>query len=270
MNQQKYFWQHYGEQKLLSLSFRELKLSLEAAPFRPWIDHYESELDSFGIRFRPHLWISEEWFSPDDVPGIAIPFYLCHTRLRALQRKYLFQVEGGSREEFLCIVRHEAGHAFETAFELSKEAQWRKIFGNPEKPYPARSYAPNPFSDHYVQNIKFWYAQSHPHEDFAETFAVCLRRGFNWRRRYRNAPIALRKLEYVESLLKELPRRKAKNVSRRKIDPSSRSALTLRAYYDREREQYALDEGSSMDGTLLRLFHREKERESVRASAFLR
>ena len=52
-------------------------------------------------------------------------------------------------------------------------------------------------------NLANWYAQSHPIEDFAETFAVWLRPGSRWRSRYADWP-ALRKLEYVDALMQEV------------------------------------------------------------------
>ena len=43
----------------------------------------------------------------------------------------------------------------------------------------------------------YHYAQKHPDEDWAETFAVWLEGG-PWRRRYRDWQVALAKLEYVD------------------------------------------------------------------------
>jgi hypothetical protein len=52
------------------------------------------ELDQRGLRIRPHAWISNEWFSPQDTPGIAIPFYLAHPRLMRLERN-IAKCQGG-------------------------------------------------------------------------------------------------------------------------------------------------------------------------------
>jgi hypothetical protein len=46
-----------------------------------------------------------------------------------------------------------------------------------------------------------WYAQKHPDEDFAETFAVWLSPGSRWRVRYRGWP-AMRKLRYVDRVVR--------------------------------------------------------------------
>ena len=52
-------------------------------------------------------------------------------------------------------------------------------------------------------HLPAWYAQAHPAEDFAETFAVWLTPRSQWRRRYRGWP-ALQKLEYIDELMTAL------------------------------------------------------------------
>ncbi len=173
-----YEWSRYGQERLLSLRFCDLGLKITPSPLDPWIHQFFQELKDRGIRFRPKLWISDEWYSPEGVPGIALPFYLFHPKLKALQRKMLYQVEGSSKDEFLRIIRHEAGHAIESAYRLASRPKWKRVFGDPKKTYP-KSYRPNPSSRKHVYNIKFWYAQSHPVEDFAETFAVLRRPNYN-------------------------------------------------------------------------------------------
>jgi hypothetical protein len=75
-----------------------------------------TELASAGLAFRPHVWISSEWFSPDGVAGLAVPFFLAHPRLTALERRQMSYVEGGGPEECMRLLRHEAGHAIDTAY----------------------------------------------------------------------------------------------------------------------------------------------------------
>ena len=50
------------------------------------------------------------------------------------------------------------------------------------------AYTPDPNSRAYVQHLDYWYAQSHPFEDYAETFAVWLRPSSRWKRRYEGWP----------------------------------------------------------------------------------
>ncbi len=72
--------------------------------------------------FEPHFWLSAEWFSPDGVPGVAIPFYLAHPRLEKLERAQMLEVEGGTPDWCMKILRHEAGHAIDNAYRLRHAA----------------------------------------------------------------------------------------------------------------------------------------------------
>jgi hypothetical protein len=151
-----------------------------------------------GIRFRPHVWLSEEWFSPDGVPGIAVPFYLAHPRLMRLERKMTREVEGGNVNWLMRILRHEAGHAIDSAYRCGRRRALARAVRAGLEPYRAR-YRARPASRHHVQHLGDWYAQSHPTEDFAETFAVWLAPRSGWQRRYASWP-ALRKLRFVQQL----------------------------------------------------------------------
>ena len=142
--------------------------------------------------FRPHYWLSDEWFTPDGVPGVAIPFYLAHPRLAKLELAQMLEVEGGDPESCLRILRHEAGHAIDNAYQLRRRPTRRRLFGTPDTPYP-EYYTPKPYSKSFVQHLDHWYAQSHPDEDFAETFAVWLDPQSMWATRYAGWP-AQRKL----------------------------------------------------------------------------
>ena len=137
------------------------------------------ELQRRGL-VQAHAWISDEWFSPDTTPGIAIPFYLAHPRLARLERKMFKDVEGGTKRQCMQILRHEAGHIVQHAYALHRRRKWQETFGRSSTPYP-ESYRPNPNSRNFVQHLPRWYAQSHPDEDFAETFAVWLTPRSNWR-----------------------------------------------------------------------------------------
>ena len=99
-----------------------------------------------------------------------------------------------TREEVLMYLRHEAGHAINYAFELWRRRDWTQTFGDFRRPY-RDVYNPNPWSRDYVRYLHragmYHYAQKHPDEDWAETFAVWLEGG-PWRRRYRDWQVALR------------------------------------------------------------------------------
>jgi hypothetical protein len=232
------------------------------------LDQVVEELRERGVRFRPHVWFSEEWFTPDGVPGIALPFYLAHPRLARLEFKQVLEVEGGSREDCLRILRHELGHAVDNAYRLRGRKRRRDIFGDPERRYP-KTYSPRPFSRYYVLHLDAWYAQSHPDEDFAETFAVWLGSSGSWRQRYAGWP-ALHKLEYMDSLMRSLAGRKPDVGPRLRVEPVAALEHTLREHYEEKRSRYAYDAPGVYDRDLKRLFTSEPTaKKRMSAAAFL-
>ena len=180
MSRRKFAWASLPDEQLLEVRLKDLRVTLEGTWLEDCLHNLHDELEERGIRVRPHAWISSEWFSPDTTPGIAIPFYLTHPRLMRLEKKMIIDVEGGTWSECMSILRHEAGHVVQHAYQLHRRRRWRQLFGPTSKRYP-RYYRPNPASRHFVQHLRLWYAQSHPDEDFAETFAVWLRPRSNWR-----------------------------------------------------------------------------------------
>jgi hypothetical protein len=260
-------WTSYGDERLLDLRFRDLGVQVEGSPLEPLVREVTSELEQRGLRFRPHVWVSTEWFSPDGVPGIAVPFYLVHPRLMRLERAMMLEVEGGSREECLMILRHELGHAVQHAWRLQRREGWRRTFGDPSRPYPT-IYRPNPASQRHVQHLRLYYAQAHPHEDFAETFAVWLTPRSQWRRRYAGWP-ALKKLEYLDELMRELRGAMPPVRTRRRVEPLSQLGQTLREHYAQKQAHQASDRPTIPDRDLQRLFAAEPGRRGEPAHAFL-
>ena len=262
-------WTGLDEEALLDLRFCDLRLSLANSRLEPSIERLYGELARKGIRFRPHVWLAEEWFSPDGIPGIAIPFYLAHPRLMRLERRFMHEVEGGNDKWLMRVLRHETGHAIDTAFGLRRRKAWRETFGKASRRYPTR-YSPRPGSRNFVLHLGHWYAQSHPTEDFAETFAVWLSPRSGWRSQYADWP-ALRKLEYVDRTMRELDGQRPSNLDRRVVEPLSENARTLREHYRRKQARYALDSRRTYDRPLLRVFApREARPRAVAASRFLR
>ena len=231
-----YRWERLDDEALLRLRFCDLSLRLRHSIIEPEIERLYEELDRRGIRFRPHVWLSTEWFSPDGVPGIAVPFFAAHPRLRRLERNIMGDVEGGSGPWRLRFLRHEAGHALDTAYGLRRRAEWRKVFGHASQPYP-RAYSARPSSRRHVLHLGYWYAQSHPAEDFAETFAVWLQPKARWRREYADWP-ALVKLEYVDALLEEIAGHPARNRDRSIVAPLAENRRSLGEHYRRKRGFY--------------------------------
>ena len=265
----KFAWAALPDEKLLQLRLKDLGVTVAGTWLEGCLDDLYDELEQRGLRIRPHAWISDEWFSPDNTPGIAIPFYLAHPRLIRLERKKIIDVEGGTVPECMRILRHEAGHVLQHSFQLQRRSRWRELFGRSSTRYPSY-YRPNPASKHYVQHIRLWYAQSHPDEDFAETFAVWLRPRANWRKRYEGWP-ALKKLQYVDELMVEIATEKPVLTRRLQVDPLSRLGSTLAEHYRKKQARYAVDAPTTYDRDLLRIFSDDpRHRQSPAASTFIR
>src|SRR5450631_4047697 len=225
-------WTRLSDEELLKLRLCDLRLSLERSPVKAHVRRLYSELAGRGIRFRPHVWLGEEWFSPDGVPGIAVPFYLAHPRLERLERRIMRTVEGGNARWLMRILRHEAGHALDNAYRLRRRKRWREVFGAASLPYPAR-YRARAGSRRYVQHLGEWYAQAHPTEDFAETFAVWLTPKSGWRKDYEGWP-ALHKLKAVDELVASVRARPAPVRNRTRIEPLDQDTRTLAQHYRRK------------------------------------
>ncbi len=261
-------WAALGDERLLDLRFADLDVRVEDSALEPLVHEVWGELDQRGLKFKPHVWVSTEWFSPDGVPGIAAPFYLVHPRLLKLERSMMIEAEGSTREECLMILRHEAAHAAQHAWRLQRRDGWRRTFGDPSRPYPT-IYRPNPASQRFVQHLRQYYAQAHPHEDFAETFAVWLAPRSQWRRRYADWP-ALKKLEYVDELMRELRGTTPPIRTRRQIEPLSQITQTLREHYAAKQAHQASDRPTIPDRDLQRLFAAEPGRRGEPAASFIR
>ena len=192
-------WSSWPDEKLLDLRISQLGVAIEGSVLETRIAELQRELDARGLTFHPHFWLSAEWFSPDGVPGVAIPFYLAHPRLERLERAQMLEVEGGNEAWCMKILRHEAGHAIDNAYKLRQRRRRQQLFGPSYMQYP-EYYTPKPYSKSFVLHLDSWYAQSHPDEDFAETFAAWLTPDSDWRARYAGWP-ALKKLEYMDGLM---------------------------------------------------------------------
>jgi hypothetical protein len=245
-------WAALPDDRLLALRLCDLGVTIEGTELESRIAQINRELADRGLTFQPYYWLSNEWFTPDGVPGVAIPFYLAHPRLAKLELTQMLEVEGGDEASCLRILRHEVGHAFDNAFDLRRRRARRRLFGRPSTPYP-EYYTPKPYSRSFVQHLDHWYAQSHPDEDFAETFAVWLDPQSLWATRYAGWP-ALRKLEYMDRLVRSLSQSKPAVRSRREVDPLRRLRKTLGQHYREKRAHYGIDHPDVYDDDLRNLF----------------
>ena len=248
----RHHWERWPDERILDLRLSDLRLRVGGRRLLGTIAQLSRELRAKGLRLRPHYWLSGEWFCPEGVPGIAVPFYLAHPRLKRLEREMMLEVEGGTEEHCLSLMRHETGHALANAYRLHRRRDWQRHFGKSSQKYP-KSYVPKPYSKRFVVHLDNWYAQSHPDEDWAETFAVWLRPGSDWRRRYRGWP-AFRKLDYVDTLMEELRERPPSVRTRTEQTPARQLRKTLRRYYHEKQALYGRKTPLFFDRDLRRLF----------------
>ena len=186
--------------ELLGKRISQLGLRLEGSPVERFVHQLHRELERKGVRrFRPACYLTDQWGCPDGQPVIGSPFYLAEPMLARLERQ-MNDLE--DEREIMMYMRHEAGHAFNYAYRLFATPEWRKLFGPFNRRY-REYYRPVPFSRKFVRHIAGWYAQKHPDEDFAETFAVWLTPGSNWRRKYKAWP-AFHKLRYVDRVARQV------------------------------------------------------------------
>jgi hypothetical protein len=244
-------WPNLSDEELLDVRMSDLPLAIEGT-LGARIAQLRAELDARDLRFPLHFYLSDEWFTPDGATAIAIPFYLSHPRLEKLEEAQMLEVEGGEHEWCMRILRHEAGHAIDNAFRLRRRRQRQHTFGSPSQPYP-EFYTPKPYSKSFVLHLDSWYAQSHPDEDFAETFAVWLTPNSEWRQRYAGWR-ALGKLEYMDSLMDSLAGATAPVQNSEEVDPLNALRSTLRQHYRNKRRYYGVDYPNFYDRDLRRLF----------------
>jgi Putative zinc-binding metallo-peptidase len=262
-------WVRFTDEELLRMRFCDLRLSLERSAVAPHVRRLYADLARRGLSLRPHVWLSEEWFSPDGVPGIAVPFYLAHPRLERLERRIMGEAEGGNTRLLLRILRHEAGHAVDNAYRLRRRRRWREVFGPASRPYPAR-YRARAGSRRYVHHLGEWYAQAHPTEDFAETFAVWLAPKSGWRKNYADWP-ALYKLQAVDELVASVRSQRAPVRDRVRIEPLDHNRRTLAQHYRRKLARNRLIRRGLADELLQRAFTRQPPRRgALRATTLLR
>jgi hypothetical protein len=248
------FWCALKDEELLKLRICDLRVRIEHSELQPRIEQFHNELAARGVALRPDCYLGDEWFSPDGVPAIAIPFYLAHPRLKALELHQMLEVEGGTPEWCQMLLRHEGGHAIDHAYQFSSRPDWREVFGSPEAEYAPETYTPRPYSKSFVRHLPNWYAQAHPDEDFAETFAVWLAASpEEWRERYRGWK-ALEKLDYVDQLMKEAAEKPLVAAKGRRISEAARLRTTLARYYVARRKLYAEDFPDFYDADLRAIF----------------
>ncbi|MBY0523931.1 MAG: putative zinc-binding metallopeptidase [Gemmataceae bacterium] len=257
--------------ELLNTRICDLRLQIEGSPMESCIQRLYRELSIRGLDFEPEFYPTDSWGCPDEVPIIGVPFYLTDRRLARIEEEQTGEIE--SRQLIMMLLRHEAGHAINYAYRLHRDPEWVELFGPFSRPY-RDTFRPNPFSRQFVRHITHHqygrtYAQKHPDEDFAETFAVWLTPRSGWRRRYRNWP-ALRKLQYVDARMKALRDEVPKCTGGKLCTPVEDMDILLAEHYGNRAERYREAAQGYVDDKLREVFPPVRGRTMLPASALLR
>ena len=259
-------WRELDDELLLDLRVSDLGLEMKGV-VAACVNQLYLELKGKGLVLMPPCHIGDEWFCPEGCAAIFIPFYLFDKRLRKLERKMMMEVEGGGRDECMKLLRHEAGHAFSYAYKLQRRRKWQKHFGLASQVYP-ETYRPRQYSKSYVIHLDDWYAQMHPDEDWAETFAVWLDPESDWKNEYANWP-AIRKLEYVEDLMGEFIGRMPIELEHCRPSVESSLRIKLRTYYRRKQKAFAESFPDYYDDDLKKIFKSSPLQKHADAGEFI-
>ncbi len=245
--------EHEVSPEILNKRICDFDLRIEGGPLENVIDRFRRELAERGIiKLKPAFYLSDEWGVSDGTVAIGIPFYLADGRLRRVQQARSGVVEGKDDEDILRYLRHEMGHVVNYAYQLYEDHDWTALFGPMSRPY-TDEYRSVPFSSDFVRHLPGNYAQKHPDEDWAETFAVWMTPGSDWTTQYQDASAALAKLMYCERVMTDI-REREPYVTLTVIDSDVRDIQkTVAQFYD-EGEIQGVALPRSLDGDLMGIF----------------
>lgn len=227
-------------QILLNFPLNRLPLEKSSVLFQKALRQLKKELTQKGFNFFPHIWIATEWYCPDGVCGIAVPFYLFNKTLIKMEKEIIGRVEGESYEHLIKLLRHETGHAFENLYGTRSHSLRKMVFGSSySQAYPS-SYKPRIFSGKYVNHLGDGYAQSHPDEDFAETFATWLALPKKqWQQKFKNKKYIFQKLKAIDQIALECREKSPlKTCTFKEYDPIWKDKRTLKEYYKQMYRRY--------------------------------
>lgn len=263
-------WTSLSDDQLQEKKISQLGLKLDGTKLQPLIQQLYDELSQKGLVFHPSCHVGDEWFVPVGIPAIFIPFFLVHDRLQQLERKIMLEVEGETPEWFMKLIRHETAHAYAYAYPIVRKRKWQQTFGKSSSDETPSFYRPRPYSRSFVVHLDDWYAQSHPDEDFAETFAVWLTPGLDWRSRYKGWK-ALQKLEYVDELMRSFAGKPPAPMPEYCVADCDCLNVKLKTYYAQKRKVYEDSFPDFYDNDLRQLFAADADVGGrIKASVYLR
>jgi hypothetical protein len=257
--------------ELLHTRICDLGLTVEGSPLEPYAERLRREFAAKEIGFAPEFYLTDSWGCPDRVPVIGVPFYLADRRLARIEEEQTGEIEDEAM--VMMLVRHEAGHAVNYAYRFWNEPDWAEVFGPFSKPY-REAFDPRPLSREFVRHIYAsqygrTYAQKHPDEDFAETFAVWLTPRSNWRKRYRYWP-ALKKLKYVDALMRRVRGRRPRRTAGKLVNRVEEMQIPLAEHYGQRAERFRAAAQGYVDDHLRAVFPRFSGNSAIPAREMLR
>jgi hypothetical protein len=256
----------FRESNLWSTPIRDLGLTIAGTRLEPIVAEFEEELRRVGLtRLRPRFYLSTEWGVPFETVAIAIPFYLARPDLTALHQEQTGHVEGFNRADILRYLRHEMGHVVSYAYRLYDDEEWVRCFGSITQPYE-EDYRPEPFSRRFVRHLPGWYAQKHPDEDWAETFAVWMTPKYNWEKEYESWPEALGKLRYCDRMMRQTTARDPLVTAEELDEDVGEIGYSVADYYEELGHDRSPDFPPGLDGALRAIFEESGEEASADGS----
>jgi hypothetical protein len=257
--------------ELLNTRICDMGLRIQDSLLEVYVNRLVKEFESKGLRFRPKFYLSDSWGCPDRVPVIGIPFYLANKRLARIEEEQTGAVE--DEHMIMMLLRHEGGHAINYAYRLWEEPEWADVFGPFTRPY-REQFPVRPQSRDFVVHIRTsqdgrTYAQKHPDEDFAETFAVWLTPRSGWRRRYRSWPV-VRKLRYVDELMERIGAQRAKRTGGQLANPVEQLNILLAEHYGRRADHFRATAQGYVDDRLREIFATKNGGRAASADEVLR
>jgi hypothetical protein len=132
------------------------------------------------------------------------------------------------------------------------------LFGPFRRPY-RDFYRPVAFSRQYVRHMEGWYAQKHPDEDFAETFAVWMTPRAQWRKRYKGWG-AMKKLLYMERIGKKFSNVEPFVAHGTADITVEQMYVTVADFYDKAAEQQLSPGDLTLDSDMMDIFNASRRR----------
>jgi hypothetical protein len=257
--------------ELFNTRICDLNLKVDGSPVEPYVQRLRRELEGKKINFDLEFYLTDGWGCPNEVPVIGIPFYLADKRLARIEEEQTGEIE--DPHMVMMLLRHEAGHAINYAYRLYERPEWVEQFGSFSKPY-RDSFRPNPWSRQFVRHIAHHqygrtYAQKHPDEDFAETFAVWLTPRSAWRRRYQYWP-AIRKLKFVNQLMQRVRGASPRRTTGPLCTPVDEMDLLLAEHYGQRAERFRAAAQGYVDDKLREVFPPVRGRTLLPAAQLIR